>query len=332
MIKIIDNNLSPQEWNEKALHPLQSWEWGEARRQMGIKVLRITDGKNIFQLTIHPLIFNYYIGYLPRSVFPSKEILEFLYDWGKKNKIILFKIEPYIEKSKIKMQNAKLQVKNQNLIRSKHPLFPDWTQVLDITKSEDELLRQMKPKTRYNIKLAQKKGVVVKEESNEKGYKIFEKLYFDTCKRQKYFGHTPKYHQIVWKNLKNSIAHILISYYQNTPLVAYELFHFKDTFYYPYGGSSTEFRNLMAANLIMWEAIRLGKKLGAKKFDMWGSLPPGYDLKKDWSGFTRFKEGYKTEFVQMVGSYDLIVSPIGYQLYNWLNSVRNFFLQIKSRI
>lgn len=327
MIKIIENNLSPQEWNEKALHPLQSWEWGEARKQMGIQVLRIFDENNVFQLTVHPLpVSNYRIAYLPRSVFPSNEILKFLYDWGKENKIIFFKLEPYLEK---KQWNNQTMKQFNHLTISSHPLFPEWTQILDLTKSKDELLKQMKPKTRYNIKLAQKKGVVVKEESNEKGYKIFEKLYFDTCKRQKYFGHTPKYHQIVWKNLKDGIAHILISYYRNIPLVAYELFHFKDTLYYPYGGSSTEFRNLMAANLIMWEAIRLGQKLNAKKFDMWGSLPQNYDFKNDWSGFTRFKEGYGTEFVQMVGSYDLIINQKIYSLYNIVSSLRNYFLGIK---
>ena len=75
----------------------------------------------------------------------------------------------------------------------------------------------------------------------------------------KYFGHTKEYHEMVSNSLKDGIAHILIAFYNDVPLAAYELFKFKDIFYYPYGGTSELHRNLMAANLLMWEAIRLGK-------------------------------------------------------------------------
>jgi len=158
---------------------------------------------------------------------------------------------------------------------------------------------------------------------------VFSRLYFDTCRRQKYFGHTPGYHRTIWQSLKDSTAHILIAYFAGIPLAAYELFYFKDTFYYPYGGSSAEYRNLMAPNLLMWEAIRLGKKLGAKKFDMWGSLPPDYDKTDPWSGFTRFKEGYGTDFVQFSDSYDLVINPLMYKAYNTLYTLRSLLLKLR---
>lgn len=323
MIKLI-NVFSP-DYEKKALHPLQSWSWGEARKEMGIELLRISDGKNVCQLTFHKIPFtNFKVGYLPRSVFPSKEVLNFLTDYGKKNKIIFIKIEPYVQKN-----NFKLQISNFKLNSSPHPLFPNWTIILDLTKTEEELLKQMKPKTRYNIRLAQKKGVIVKEMSNEEGFNIFSKLYFETCRRQKYFGHTLRYHRIVWNNLKNNIAHILVAFYQQTPLAAYELFFFKDTFYYPYGGTSLKYRNLMASNLLMWEAIRLGKKLGAKKFDMWGSLPPDYKQTHPWAGFTRFKKGYGGNFVQLIGSFDLVVNPFLYKIYNLSYLLRQIYLKIR---
>ena len=186
----------------------------------------------------------------------------------------------------------------------------------------------MKPKTRYNIKLAQKKGVVVREESTEKGFEIFSQLYFETCKRQKYHGHTPEYHRIIWNQLKNSIGHILIAYYEDTPLAAYELFYFQKRFYYPYGGTSILHRNVMAANLLMWEAIRLGKNLGADTFDMWGALPPGTSENHSWGGFTKFKEGYGGNFIEFTGSYDLVVNPTQYSLYNVIYKARNALLSI----
>lgn len=322
IIKVIDQNFNKNKYNHLALHPLQFWAWGEARRKMGIEILRITDGKNVFQLTFHKLpLVNYKVGYLPRSALPTKRVLNFLSDYGKKDNVIFIKIEPYVLRKKLQVTSCKLQ-------ESSHPLFPNWTIILDLTKSEEKLLKEMKPKTRYNIKLAQKKGVTVREMSNDEGFKIFSKLYFETCRRQKYFGHTPKYHQIVWDNLKNEIAHILIAFYNNIPLAAYELFYFKKIMYYPYGGTSLEHRNLMASNLLMWEAIKLGKKLGAEKFDMWGSLPPQYNKNHDWAGFTRFKEGYGGKFVEMIGSYDLVIKPFIYQMYSKLYSLRELYLKL----
>lgn len=339
MIKIISGDYSPIEYNKQALHPLQTWEWGDARKKTGVEVLRLSDGRNAFQLTIHPLpptpynlLPKYKIGYLPRSVFPAKDVLDFLLDYAKKNKIIFIKIEPNILKSsESKIQNYELKILNSkfSILNSPHPLFPTWTQILDISPTEEDLLKSFHSKTRYNIRLAEKKGVIVKEMSSDEGFKIFSKLYFDTCKRQKYFGHTPKYHQIIWDNLKKDIAHILVAFYNNVPLAAYELFYFKNVLYYPYGGTSVEHRNLMASNLLMWEAIRFGKKLGAEKFDMWGSLGPNYDPTNPWSGFTRFKEGYGTKFVDFIGSYDLVINPILYKIYNAVYSLRKIYLKLK---
>lgn len=326
------------------MHPLQSESWEKARKETGIKTVRI-DG---FLMTLHKIPFTgYKIGYLPRSKMPPKKVLEKLYEYAMKNKVIFIKIEPYeLVSLRAKRSNLNKEIAEPvpnevrdltprddiRLVKSPHPLFPNWTQILDLTKSEENLLKSFHPKTRYNIRLAEKKGVVVKEESSDKGFEAFAKLYFETTKRQKYFGHDYKYHKTVWNNLKNKIAHILIAYYNNIPLAAYELWYLDGIIYYVYGGTSTEHRNLMASNLLMWKAIKLGKKLGAKKFDMWGSLPPDYDPTHPWSGFTRFKEGYGTKFVEMVGSYDLVINPFLYKLYNLFYSSREAYLKLKSSL
>ncbi len=331
MIKIIENDFDKELFNSKAQHPLQSWEWGEARKKMGIEVLRIGEFtnkqiSNVYQITFHKIPYTRLkIGYLPRSVWPSKEVIDFLQEYGKTNNVIFVKLEPYVLKSEIRNP----QLTHNKLIESRHPLFPNWTQILDLTKTEDELLRNMKSKTRYNINLAQRKGVTVNEISNKEGFKIFAKLYFETCKRQKYFGHLLNYHRIVWENLNKNIAHILIAFYKKIPLAAYELFYFNKIIYYPYGGTSLEHRNFMASNLLMWEAIKFGKKLGAEKFDMWGSLEPNYNSNHPWSGFTRFKEGFGGTFTELVGSYDLIIKNIPYSLYNFLHSLRRIYLDLR---
>jgi len=335
-IQIIEDSFDKKKFNSVATHPLQSWEWGDARRKMGIETLRLGEFskdqlENVFQITFHKIPYTgCKIGYLPRSVWPSKKTLEFIAEYCKKNNVIFVKIEPYLFKSEIKNQKSEIHSKFQ-ILNSKHPLFPQWSQIINLNKTEDELLRSMHPKTRYNIRLAQKKGVIVKEMSDEKGFEIFSELYFDTCKRQKYFGHTPRYHKVIWDALKKNIAHILIAFYNDIPLAAYELFYFDNALYYPYGGTSLEYRNVMAANLLMWEAIKLGKKLGALYFDMWGSLAPQYEESHPWSGFTRFKEGYGGKFVQFSGSFDLIINPIGYRIYNMVYKLRTLYLYLIKR-
>ena len=302
-----------------AQHPMQTFEWGNARAKMGIRVEKIVDGNNIFQFTVHPVPHTpFAIGYLPRSVMPTDNVLMQLFELGKKNNLIFIKIEPYVPYS------LEFRVKSLEftIVRSMHPLFPEWTQTLDLTPSEDELMKKLKPKTRYNIRLAEKKGVEVKQMDTDEGFTIFSKLYFETCKRQNYHGHTPSYHKTIWDTLKGSQAHILISFYKDVPLGAYELFYFKEKWYYVYGGSSVEYKQVMAPNLLMWEAIKWGKKLGAKEFDMWGSLPPDYPTTHPWAGFTRFKEGYGTQFTHLMPSYDLVVNPLLYQVYNLIYKIR----------
>ena len=304
------------------MHPLQSEAWANARKQIGIETVSF-DG---FLLTLHKIpFFKFKIGYLPRSKMPNEKVLQKIYEFGKKNNVIFIKIEPYEEKS----SNNETMKQSSNYVKSPHPLFPSWTQMLDLTKSEDEILKAFHPKTRYNIRLAEKKGVNVREESNDNGFEKFVKLYFETTKRQKYFGHDYQYHKTVWNNLKNKISHILIAYYDGIPLAAYQLWYLDGMIYYVYGGTSQLHRNLMASNLLMWEAIKLGKKLGAKEFDMWGSLGPNYDPTDPWSGFTRFKEGYGTKFVEFVESNDLVVNPTLYKIYNAVYFLREIYLKLK---
>ena len=320
--------MNKTEFNKKANHPLQSYEWGEARRAMGLEIKRIENKRNVFTMTVHPIpSTKYKVGYLPRSVMPTKEVLDELFDFGQKNNLLFIKIEPDDEKD----LSPKPQTTNHELTSSRHPLFPNWTQVLDLTQPEEILLKNLKPKTRYNVNLAKKKGVVVREESNEKGFETFIRLYFDTCRRQRYFGHTKDYHRIVFNHLKDGIARILIAYHEETPLAAYELFFFNNKLYYPYGGTSSEKRNLMASNLLMWKSILKGKSLGATSFDMWGSLPPNYDQNNPWAGFTRFKEGYGTTFVEKAGSYDLVIRKSLYNVYNIVYGFRQIYLSVVSK-
>lgn len=318
MIKLLDEQFDKNTYNGVAAHPMQSWEWGAVRESMALEVVRVGVFANetlqdVYQMTLHPIPkSNKLIGYVPRSNFPNKEVLDFFYTYAKERGIAHIKFEPNELKRDVSEGRLAAHAK---LKRSPFELFTPWQFLLDLSPSEEDLLKNMKSKTRYNIRLADRKGVEVKEVTGQEGFEQFADLYVGTTKRQSYGGRSKAYLQKVWDQLGGKMAHVLVASYEGEPLAAYMLFLFNDVLYYPYGGSSDKHRKLMPANLLMWEAIKFGKKHNAKLFDMWGALGPGYDTKHPRAGFTRFKEGYGGEHVEFAGSYDLVVSPFWYWVY-----------------
>jgi lipid II:glycine glycyltransferase (peptidoglycan interpeptide bridge formation enzyme) len=317
----------------KNVHPLQSKEWGNFREKTGIKVIRVDD----LQITIHPLPHTKYtIGYLPKGPLPSKQILTKLQKIGEDEKCVFIQLEPNIEN----INNLKVELKNLGLIPSAHPLFTNYTFILDLTKPEEILLKNMHPKTRYNIRVAEKRGVKVVEDNSAKTFEAYLKLTKETTQRQNFYAHSEHYHRLMWEVLKSKnnekelannllTAHLFKTTYNNEILVAWVLFVLGDTLYYPYGASSNNHREVMASNLMMWEAIKFGKKLGLKKFDMWGALGPNPDIKDPWYGFHRFKEGYGGKLTEFVGSYDFVIDRKMYFVYKLLNRIRWAILRLK---
>ncbi len=332
------------EFNKTVSHPLQSFEWGEFRKKTGITVIRkgfIEQNELVsgLQLTIHKVPHTpWNIGYLPKAELPTIEVIAELKKIGKANKCIFIQLEP----NAISKENALLQLESLKVKPSVHPLFTKYTFMLDLTKSEDELLKNMHPKTRYNIKVAQKKEVTAQEDNSDAAFEEYLKLTKETTSRQGFYAHTQKYHRQMWETLRkrgseNSeiannelTAHLFTARYEKKILTTWILFVFHDTLYYPYGASSSEHRETMSSNLVMWEAIKFGKKLGLKKFDMWGGLGPNPDKQDPWYGFHRFKEGYGPTLTEFVGSYDLVINPALYQGFKLADKARWMMLRSKN--
>jgi lipid II:glycine glycyltransferase (peptidoglycan interpeptide bridge formation enzyme) len=311
----------------KNIHPLQSIEWGKFREKTGVKVVRIND----LQLTIHPIPHTKYtIGYLPRGPLPTKEIIHKLKQIGKSENCILIQLEPNI----IDTEGSKAEIKNLGLISAAHPLLTKCTFILDLTKSEEELLKNMHPKTRYNIRVAEKKGVKITEDNSNKSFEAYLKLTKETTRRQKFYAHSENYHRLMWESLKTQnpeglTARLFTAIYNNEILVAWIVFVLGDTLYYPYGASSSNYREVMASNLMMWEVIKFGKKLGLKQFDMWGAMGPNPDTKDPWYGFHRFKEGYGGKLTEFIGSFDLVINRKMYIAYQIVDKLRWAILGFK---
>ena len=221
----------------------------------------------------------------------------------------------------------------RHLKKSPKVAFYPFNYLVDLTKNEEEILESMHPKTRYNIRVANRYGVEVKEQTDDQGFEIYLKLLFDTTKRQGFYLHSQKYHRDLWKKLKNTgMIHIMLASYQNQILSAFMIFNIKDQLFYPYGASLDINRQVMAPTLLMWEVIRLGQKLKCKSFDMWGCLGPHAKEGENGYGFHRFKQGYGGQLVEYVGTYDLVINPILYKLYNSVDKTRWKILRLKASI
>jgi lipid II:glycine glycyltransferase (peptidoglycan interpeptide bridge formation enzyme) len=350
-------------YNEIVTHPLQSYEWGEFREKSGVKIIRrgffeenpstgsgqkLVDG---FQMTIHRIPkTNFTIGYLPKGKMPDSKLIEELQKIGKEEKCIFIQLEPNVIKQKnndTTVIPAKAGIHGSPIVvgddvfeklklkHAAHPLFTKYTFVLDLTKSEEELLRDMHPKARYNIKVANKHNVTVKEDNSETAFETYWDITEETTRRQKFYAHTKQYHKLQWQtfshdtNLDELTSHLFTATYDGEVLTTLLFFIFHDTLYYPYGASSNEHRNVMHSNLAMWEGIRFGKKLGLKKFDMWGAMSAEPDPNDPWHGFHDFKRKFGPDHAEFIGSYDLVINPALYQGYKVADKLRWLYLRLK---
>jgi lipid II:glycine glycyltransferase (peptidoglycan interpeptide bridge formation enzyme) len=185
-------------------------------------------------------------------------------------------------------------------------------------------------KTRYNVRYAKRKGVQVVEDNSNEAFEKYISLTRETVERQGFYAHSEKYHRIMWKylhqlpitNHQTPIARLLTARYKNKILTTWIVFSWKNFLYYPYGASTNRYKNLQANSLMMWEAIKYGKKLGLKTFDLWG--------REEGKGFTRFKEGFNPQVVESLGTWDLVTSPL-YYMYRPVEFIRWNFLRLRGK-
>jgi len=274
-------------------------------------------------ITLHHLPFTFYrIGIFEKGPAPTRAQLLELRKLAKQNNLIFIKLEPNFVPGTRQQALGTSKLLKQNGCVPGRRLFTPTTFWIDLTKSEEELLKSFSSKTRYNIRLAQKQGVVVKEDNSDKAFEKYLKLTFETARRQGFYAHTERYHRLMWGALRlamarsgrETIAHLLTAKYKGEIVSAWILFVWKDFLYYPYGASTDKYKNVMANNLMVWEAIRFGRNLKLKTFDLWG--------REEGKGFTRFKEGYNPKVVELVGSWDLVINKPLYFLYRGAEFIR----------
>jgi len=265
------------------------------------------------QILFRKLPLGFTIGYIPKSN-PDKSLLSEIDQVCKQNHAIFLKLEP-------DSWDSEFIIHHSSFIISKHNIQPPRTIIVAISGSEEEILARMKQKTRYNIRLAEKKGVTVRAWDD---IEAFHNMMLVTGGRDGFGVHSFEYYKRVYELLHpTGFGEILVAEYEGKPLAALFVARNGHRAYYLYGASTDEERNRMPTYLLQWEAMKWAKVRGCEEYDLWGvpdedeaTLEANFESRHDglW-GVYRFKRGFGGELKRAAQAMDRVYSPLLYWAY-----------------
>ncbi len=310
---------------------LQSWDWGIFQESIGRKVFRIAlvdESGNIksgAQGIIYKLPLKKKYLYIPRGPIVNdilslefKKLLLEINKLAKKKRVLFVRMDPPL------VDDGKKTILKNLGLESAGEVQPQSTLILDLTKSEAEILAQMKAKTRYNIKVAQKHCVAVDEGENY--FEDFWRLMQLTAKRDKIQVHSKKYYRQMLKVLgEGGKIKLFVAKYEQKVIAANLVAKSGKWCVYLHGASDYGYRDKMAPYLLQWESIAWAKSRWCEFYDFWGAN------ENKWPGVTRFKTGFapEKELTEYVGAWDMSVDHLLYLLYRIIK--RKKFAKYKNK-
>jgi len=341
---------------------LQSNQWRKFQESVGRKTFLIDSPEIHASIIEHalPVVGRYF--YIPRGpkiheTYNMKHVTSELIELAKKEKAGWIRIDPESE-SALNTIKTSLGGGASKLVKAPHDMQPKEILVIDISKTEEEILAGMKEKTRYNIKLSQKRGVSVKIISNfqfpnsnkipnpndpnsEKYLDEFIRLVKITSERNEITTHPESYYRKMLETIPAENIKLYIAEYENKIIAANVVIFYEDTATYLHGASDNEYRNVMAPYLLQWQAIKDAKAKGCTKYDFGGIKSPhpptpspngrGWlkepgEGKNSWAGITKFKTGFSkdTQPTEFPGSYDLVINQFKYSIYRFLEKIKSW--------
>jgi lipid II:glycine glycyltransferase (peptidoglycan interpeptide bridge formation enzyme) len=320
--------LSSNEWEAflkgyPDAHLLQTPAWGELKRSFGWRPLYIADRRESragAQVLFREIPLGFSMAYIPKGPVGDPDAWEQL--WGeidaacRGQKSVFLKVEPDCWQENGAKPPSGFQ-------RSPQSVQPSRTLVVDLTGTEDHVLGRMKQKTRYNIRLALKKGVVVGMSSD---LEVFYRLMQVTAGRDAFGVHSQEYYRRAYELFHpKGEGEILVAELKGTPLAALMVFAHGKRAWYFYGASSNEYRDHMPTYLLQWEAMRWARAHGCAQYDLWGvpdvdedTLEAEFSKRKGglW-GVYRFKRGFGGQLRRAAGPWDRVYRPWLYAFYRW---------------
>ena len=329
--------VSLKDWKEylnqhPSVHLLQTAEWGELKAAFGWDAVRLVCGNAGAQLLFRRLPLGLTVAYMPKPAFSiqlstaDRQFWQELDSICRKKHAIFLKIEPDEWESEERKRNGRGSPHTFGALAfrsSTYNIQPPRTLVVDLRGSEDEILGRMKQKCRYNIRLAEKKGVAVRAWNDIDGFHEMIKV---TSGRDGFGVHSADYYRRAYELFHpTGECELLAAEYESKPLAALMIFRQGERAWYLYGASNDLERNRMPTYLLQWEAMRWAKAHGCEEYDLWGVpdedakvLEANFETRQDglW-GVYRFKRGFGGELRRAVRALDLVFNPLLYQLYVW---------------
>ena len=329
-------------------HILQTWEWGQVKARYGWQVLpqtwqddqgRVMAAALVLQRAVSVLrgLIRLRILYVPKGPLLDwgdadlrHRVLKDLSDLARQQGAIFIKIDPDVILGEGYPGQPGAHELDTGLAVQSDLQAAGWhfseeqiqfrnTVLIDLHPTEAELLERMKQKTRYNIRLAERKGVKVRI-GDSADLEALYRLYAETSIRDGFVIRDEAYYRSVWDTfMQAGLAEPLIAELHETGappelLAALVLFHFAGRAWYLYGMSSERHRQVMPNHLLQWEAIRRAKFAGCQAYDLWGA-PDHFDESDRLWGVYRFKEGLGGSVIRTLGAWDLPVQPLMYSFY-----------------
>jgi lipid II:glycine glycyltransferase (peptidoglycan interpeptide bridge formation enzyme) len=350
-IQLLDKSIfrreqSAEKWHNALInlpnpHPLQSWQWGQFKSRWGWSAipLLLDLGKEVANK--HPLaaamVLKRKVPRLPFSILyvPKGPILDYndaalrrvalaqLEKLARREKAIFVKIDPDVIHSwglEEEERRSPIGRKFTEELQQRGWRFSDDqiqfrnTVELDLDRPSDDILAAMKSKTRYNIRLAGRKDVVIRH-ATPADFPTIAGMYMETADRDDFTVRPTDYYLDAWQSFYEAgLAQPLLAEYDGMPLGAVIIVRYGQRAIYMYGASTDIERNRMPNYLLQWEAIRWAQEQGCTVYDFWGA-PDEFDESDPLWGVWRFKDGFQGQVVRHIGAWDYPARPFWYWVY-----------------
>jgi len=316
------------EWNEfirshPEAHILQTGEWGELKSAFGWEAVRMVDNGLGAQILFRRLPLNLTFAYIPRGPLgvPDKEAGDRF--WAEVDSLCQRRHAVFLKLEQNGWEGDSPSSIPPHYLASPQHIQPRSTLVVDLQGSEEDVFNRMKPKTRYNIRLAGRKEVLV-HPSDDIGN--FYRIMTVTSQREAFHVHSLAYYQRAYELFHpKGMWELFVADFQGHTLAAVMVFAFGRSAFYFYGASGDMERNRKPTYPLQWEAIRWAQRQGCTEYDMWGIPDEATDIEDDeaearedglW-GVYRFKRGFGGSIKHARRVLDRVYNPLLYKLYLW---------------
>jgi peptidoglycan pentaglycine glycine transferase (the first glycine) len=310
-------------------HLLQSSMWGEFKSHFGWSVHHLIVGETGSQILFRSFPFGFRMAYIPKGPLGEHwlQLWPEVHQFCKNQGAFALRVEPDVWEPV-----SKETIKNLAGFQVGNSIQPRKTIVIDLKENEDDILGRMKQKTRYNIRLASKKDIQVRQSTD---IKTFYEIMKYTGNRDRFGIHGLDYYQDVFNIFsRTGMGELFLAFHKNSPLAGLIAFAQGTRAWYFYGASNESERERMPTYLLQWEAMRWAKQRGCTEYDLWGIpdenneiLETQFTQRSDglW-GVYRFKRGFGGRINRSIGAWDYVYSPILYKIFLFGSRIRKIRL------